>query len=139
MSQVESILHVENDPIDVVNVQRALARLELSIPVATARNGKEALELLRASGPDDAAQARLVLLDLGMPIMGGLEFLEELKADAALRAIPVVVLTASDRDEERRRAYELGVAGYVVKPLPFDEFVAAVDLVLRYWTLSLLP
>lgn len=139
MSQVESILHVENDPIDVVNVQRALARLEFSIPVATARNGKEALELLRASGPDDAAQARLVLLDLGMPIMGGLEFLEELKADAALRAIPVVVLTASDRDEERRRAYELGVAGYVVKPLPFDEFVAAVDLVLRYWTLSLLP
>jgi CheY-like chemotaxis protein len=81
----------------------------------------------------------LVLLDLGMPIMGGLEFLEAVRADETLRALPVVVLTSSDRDEERQRAYQLGVAGYFVKPLRFDRFVDVVDSILRYWGRSALP
>jgi CheY-like chemotaxis protein len=138
VSQLERILHVENDPIDVANLQRALARLDTTIPVTTARNGKEALERLHASGQEELPPT-LLLLDIGMPIMGGLEFLEALKNEEALRSIPVVVLTASLREEERQRAYDLGVAGYFFKPLRFGAFVTVVDSILRYWRRSAFP
>jgi CheY-like chemotaxis protein len=139
VSRLANILHVENDPIDVGNVRRALVRLDEPTSISTARNGKEALELLCGGGTQDAAPVSLVLLDLGMPIMGGLEFLEAVRAYETLRALPVVVLTSSDRDEERQRAYQLGVAGYFVKPLRFDRFVDVVDSILRYWSRSALP
>jgi hypothetical protein len=74
-----------------------------------------------------------------MPLMGGLEFLREVKADPAVRHIPVVVLTASRGESDLREAYELGAAGYVVKPLDFDAFVRAVSTVERYWTLCETP
>jgi CheY-like chemotaxis protein len=70
-----------------------------------------------------------------MPIMGGLEFLAELKNDARLRSIPVVVLSCSNQEVERRQAYQLGAAGYVLKPIGFDDFVAVVGRIQRYWTL----
>ena len=132
------ILLVEDDPLDVENLQRALALLKIGNPVRTARNGKEALDLLRTR-PADGSLPGLILLDLGMPIMGGLELLEVLKADARLRTIPAVVLSGSNRDAERRQAYELGAAGYVVKPIRFEDFVAAVGQVERYWALCELP
>ena len=134
MEKRASILHVEDDLVDVTNLQRAFARRGIANPLRAACNGEVALRLLRAAD-DTRIRPALILLDLGMPVMGGLELLEELKNDAALRAIPAVVLTASSREEEVSSAYELGAAGYVVKPIAFDDLVAAVDLVVRYWTL----
>jgi len=128
------ILHVEDDLVDVTNLQRAFARRGIANPLRAASNGEVALRLLRAADGTKIRPA-LILLDLGMPVMGGLELLQELKNDAALRAIPAVVLTASSREEEVSSAYELGAAGYVVKPIAFDDLAAAVDLVVRYWTL----
>jgi CheY-like chemotaxis protein len=128
------ILHVEDDLVDVTNLQRAFARRGIANPLRAAGNGEIALRLLRAAD-DTKIRPALILLDLGMPVMGGLELLRELKNDAALRAIPAVVLTASSREEEVSSAYELGVAGYVVKPIGFDDLAEAVDLVVRYWTL----
>jgi CheY-like chemotaxis protein len=129
------ILYVEDDPLDVENLKRAFALLEIANPLLTARNGKEALDLLRAEGETGPQLPGLVLLDLGMPIMTGLEFLAELKNDAKLRSIPVVVLSGSNREVERRQAYQLGAAGYVLKPIRFDDFVAVVGRIQGYWTL----
>jgi CheY-like chemotaxis protein len=128
------ILHVEDDLVDVTNLQRAFARRGITNPLRAAGNGEVALRQLRAAD-DTKIRPALILLDLGMPVMGGLELLKELKNDAALRAIPTVVLTASSREEEVSSAYELGAAGYVVKPIAFDDLAAAVELVVRYWTL----
>jgi hypothetical protein len=74
-----------------------------------------------------------------MPVLAGIEFLREIKSDPALRAIPVVVLSASRHDRDLQAAYELGVAGYVVKPMDFDGFVRAVGVVERYWALCEIP
>jgi CheY-like chemotaxis protein len=133
------ILCVEDDPLDVENLKRAFALLEITNPLLTARNGKEALDLLRAEGETGPQLPGLVLLDLGMPIMAGLQFLAELKNDARLRSIPVVVLSGSNREVERRQAYQLGAAGYVLKPIRFDDFVAVVGRIQRYWTLCESP
>ena len=134
MEKSAPILHVEDDLVDVTNLQRAFARRGIANSLQAASNGEVALRLLRATD-DTKIRPALILLDLGMPVMGGLELLHELKNDAVLRAIPAVVLTASSREEEVSSAYELGAAGYVVKPIAFDDLVAAVDLVVRYWTL----
>jgi len=129
------ILHVEDDPVDAGNLQRVFSRRGIRNPIYTVPNGERALVFLREVGADRVRRPAVILLDLGMPVMGGLELLEQLKADPALRSIPVVVFTASKREEERRRAYELGAAGYVVKPIEFDRFAEAIDVIERYWAL----
>ena len=134
MEKSAPILHVEDDLVDVTNLQRVFARRGIANPLQAAGNGEVALTLLRAAD-DTKIRPALILLDLGMPVMGGLEFLKELKSDAALRAIPVVVLSGSSQEKEVSGAYELGAAGYVVKPIALDGLAEAVDLVVRYWTL----
>lgn len=140
MDRTIPILHVEDDPVDVGNLQRACAREGIRNPLWAAANGEEALDLLRGKGPR-AGEARpgLILLDLSMPVMGGLEFLRAVKSDPELRAIPTVVLTASSQEEDRRHAYELGAAGYLVKPIEFDRFAEVVGAIDRYWTLCEAP
>jgi CheY-like chemotaxis protein len=81
----------------------------------------------------------LILLDLNMPKMGGLEFLQELRSDLDLRHLPVVILTTSKQDSDLVRAYEYNVAGYIVKPLNFSNFLETIDLLNRYWSLSEMP
>jgi len=136
MDRNVSILHVENDPVDVGNLQRACARLGVRNPLRAVGNGEQALDLLRRKGPD-ARELRpgLILLDLSMPVMGGLEFLRALKSDPELRVIPTVVLTASSHEADRRNAYALGAAGYLVKPMEFDRFAEVVGAIARYWAL----
>jgi len=133
------ILHVEDDPIDILNLRRAFSRCGIANPVRAAVNGEEALALLRGTRGEARSRPGLILLDLSMPAMGGLDFLRRAKADTELRQIPVVVLTASNHESDRRLAYELGASGYVVKPMDFDEFVRAVQVVERYWSLCELP
>ena len=133
------ILHVEDDPIDVGNLQRAFSRCGIANPVRSVASAVEALALLRGTGEAARLRPGIILLDLGLPGMGGLDLLEEIKADTSLRAIPVVVLSASRHPRDLESAYQLGVAGYVVKPMDFEGFVRAVAAVQQYWALCELP
>ena len=137
MSERElAILLVDDDSIDVMNVKRAFARSNLTNPIYEAKNGIEALEILRSG---TLPPRRLVLLDLNMPRMNGLEFLRALRADPELRATSVVVLTTSNEDRDKVAAYDLNVAGYLLKPVTFPSFVDLMASLNKYWTLVEMP
>ena len=106
-------------------------------PLYVAGDGIEALETLRAGQVPE--ERRLILLDLNMPRMNGLEFLRELRNDPELKAASVVVLTTSDDDRDRVEAYNLNVAGYILKPVTFENFCEAMATLNKYWTLVELP
>ncbi|MBV9388865.1 MAG: response regulator [Chroococcidiopsidaceae cyanobacterium CP_BM_ER_R8_30] len=137
-----NILLVEDDEVDVMNVRRAFKKNNIANPLYVAGNGLEALDMLRGSNgsyPLIPIERRLILLDLNMPKMNGIEFLRELRADLELRAIPVIVLTTSNEDRDKVEAYHLNVAGYILKPVTFSRFVEAVRTLDQYWTLSEMP
>lgn len=130
------ILLVEDDALDVMNVRRAFKQNKLTNTIHVAQNGLEALEMLR----NGALPARhLVLLDLNMPKMNGIEFLRELRADPNLQTTSVVVLTTSNEDRDRIEAYKLNVAGYLLKPVTFPSFVDLMAALNKYWTLVEMP
>lgn len=132
-----NILLVEDDDIDVMTVQRAFRKNNISNPLKVAGNGIEALEMLR--GGEIPPLNRIILLDINMPRMDGIEFLRELRADPELRATTVVVLTTSNEDRDRVQAYELNVAGYLLKPVTFLNFVEIMAALNKYWTLMEFP
>ena len=136
-----SVLLVDDDEVDVMTVRRAFKKNNITHPLYVASNGLEALELLsNNTWPKWLPEGRrLILLDLNMPKMNGIEFLRELRADPALRAIPVIVLTTSNEDKDKVEAYNLNVAGYIIKPVTFSKFVQAMATLNKYWTLSELP
>ena len=136
-----NILLVEDDEVDVMNVQRALKKNNSTATLVRAANGIEALAMLRSAShiPQKHHSRLLILLDLNMPEMGGLEFLKELRADPALRNLPVVILTTSMQDSEIAAAYEYHVAGYIIKSITFSRFVEKIDALNRYWSMSELP
>jgi CheY-like chemotaxis protein len=135
-----SLLVVDDDDVDVMNVKRALKRNDLSLPVDRAANGLEALEFLnqkfQASGTVDKL---VILLDLNMPKMNGIEFLRAIRSDERFRVLPVIVLTTSDQQQDLEAAYDLNVAGYIVKPVEFQSFVEAMKIVSCYWSLCAMP
>ena len=131
------ILLVDDDDVDVMTVQRAFERSRITNPLHVASNGLAGLEKLRDGSI--ASYRRLVLLDLNMPKMNGIEFLRELRADPQLRTTSVVVLTTSDEERDKVEAYELGVAGYLVKPVTFVDFVELMATLNKYWTLVEMP
>ncbi len=132
-----NILLVEDDDIDVMNVRRAFAKGNIQSPLFHAGDGLATLDMLR--GAALPRERRLVLLDLNMPRMNGIEFLRELRADPALRSTTVVVLTTSHADRDLIEAYGLHVAGYLVKPVRFAAFVELMTAVHRYWSLMEMP
>jgi CheY-like chemotaxis protein len=139
----EKLLHillVDDDEVDVMNVQRAFKKNNISNPLYVANNGLEALELLRGQGGQPIrGTRRLVLLDLNMPKMNGLEFLRAIRDDPQLRSLTVVVLTTSDDERDRIEAYNLNVAGYILKPVTFTAFVEAMATLNKYWTINEFP
>jgi CheY-like chemotaxis protein len=132
-----NVLLVEDDQVDVMNVQRAFKKNEIANPLWTAGNGVEALEKLRSG--ELSLSRLLILLDLNMPRMNGIEFLRNLRADEELRHLPVVVLTTSDDERDRVEAYHFNVAGYIVKPVTFVNFCEAIATLNKYWTLVEMP
>ncbi|NJD05069.1 MAG: response regulator [Methylococcaceae bacterium] len=136
--KVESkfILLVEDDQVDAMTVRRALKELRVTNRLEHVENGEEALAFLRVPG---RARPCIVLLDLNMPIMNGIEFLQVAKADPALKRIPVIVLTTSEEQRDVVESFDLGVAGYMRKPVDYREFVETVRSIDTYWTLSELP
>lgn len=140
--RLTNILLVEDDEVDIMNVKRAFKKANIRSPLYIARNGLEALEMLKDSGdkpPLFPKDRRLILLDLNMPKMGGIEFLRRLRANPDLKLIPVVVLTTSDRDRDLVDAYELNVAGYLLKPVSFAKFVDMMLSFTHYWETSEIP
>ena len=135
--RVLNILLVEDDEVDVMNVRRAFERNNVSNPLFVAGNGLEALSMLRSDEmPKDR---RLILLDLNMPKMNGIEFLQALRSDPELAALPVVVLTTSNDDQDKIDAYTLTVAGYLLKPVTFSNFCERMTTLNKYWTLVEMP
>src|SRR6185437_9826137 len=132
-----NMLLVEDDELNVSNVRRAIKKNNIANDLYVAGNGLEALEMLRSGAVP--RERRIVLLDLNMPKMGGIEFLRELRADPELHATSVVVLTTSDEERDRVEAYNLNVAGYILKPVTLLAFVDLMATLNRYWSVSELP
>jgi len=136
MSELGRILVVEDDPRDVELTLTALAEYKLANEVVLARDGKEALDYLHcreqfASRPDESPA--VILLDLKLPKVNGLEVLQKIRSDERLKIIPVVVLTSSHEERDMFTSYQLGVNAYVVKPVDFHEFVNAVKELGMFW------
>ncbi len=135
-----SILLVEDDQVDVMNVKRAFRKNNIKTPLYVAWDGIEALEMLR--GPRSSELEifpKIVLLDINMPRMNGIELLREIRGDDKLSKLLVFVLTTSSNDEDIINAYSLNVAGYILKPVTFDKFVEAVSTLSKFWNINELP
>ncbi|MDB9781806.1 response regulator [Winogradskyella sp.] len=127
-----SVLLVEDDLIEVMKLVRATKSLLLNHQINEASNGEEALKILQKKDnlPD------IILLDLNMPKISGIEFLKILKLDERLKYIPTIVLTTSNNQRDLLECYKIGIAGYVLKPLKYDEYVSKIDKLLSYWSVN---
>jgi CheY-like chemotaxis protein len=135
-----TILLVDDDKVDAMAVKRSFRDLKIANPIVEAHDGIEALERLRGeNGLEKLSSPHLVLLDLNMPRMGGIEFLDELRRDPELRPTLVFVMTTSAAEEDRMRAYDKNVAGYVLKHRPGQTFLEAVALMANYWRVIEFP
>lgn len=132
----KAILLVEDDQVDAMTVRRALKELHVANRLEHVENGEEALAYLRDS---EKERPCLILLDINMPVMNGIEFLQAVKAAPELKRIPVVALTTSDEQKDKVETFELGVAGYMRKPVDYQQFVEIIRTIDAYWTLSESP
>jgi CheY-like chemotaxis protein len=136
MRSSRPILLVDDDNAEMITVKRALNELNVHNELVHHLDGENALNYLR----DDANRNPcVILLDLNMPKMKGVDFLAAIKADAELKQIPVIILTVSNDEDDKMKCFELCAAGYIVKPATYEEFINAMDTLDAYWTLSELP
>ena len=139
ISQAIDIILVEDNPADIELTLRALRKNNITNQVVTLRDGEEALDYLFARGQYQGRppqrSPRLILLDLKLPKVDGLEVLKAIKADETLKLIPVVVLTSSREEADLFHSYKLGVNSYIVKPVDFDQFIKVVQELDLYWLL----
>jgi len=137
MSEIPlSIMLVEDDEVDIMNVKRAFKKNNITNPIMVARNGLEALDMLTKPG---IALPKVIILDINMPRMNGIELLKEIRKDENLKMISVFVMTTSNQDSDKIKAYDLNVAGYILKPLSFEKFVTSVATLNSYWSLCERP
>lgn len=136
MKTLKPILIVEDDMVDAMTVKRALNDIHVSNRIVIIENGEAALDYLNDSVEEKPC---IILLDLNMPKMNGIEFLKIVKADDRFKTIPVVVLTTSKEDEDRMESFAQSVAGYMIKPVDYKQFVDTVKTIDLYWSLSELP
>ena len=141
MSEPIPILLVEDNPADAELTLRAFRRRKLANPIAVARDGGEALDYVyrRGAFAGGAPVPGLILLDLRLPKVDGLEVLRQLKSHPVYRSIPVVVLTTSAEDRDIKRSYDLGAASYIIKPVEFEKFQEVVERIDLYWILTNVP
>jgi CheY-like chemotaxis protein len=141
MNNMVNILQIDDDEVDCMNLVRAFKKNNILNPLHIAHNGVEALDKLRGSNGAEriSPTPRVILLDINMPKMNGIEFLKEIRADKDLHNLSVFVMTTSNSDKDIVDAYEYNVAGYIVKPISFDKFVAAVSTLNNFWQLCEQP
>ncbi|MBT7240674.1 MAG: response regulator [Flavobacteriaceae bacterium] len=123
-----TILLIEDDAIEILKFNRSLIKLREVHELIEAHNGENALDVLAEN-----SQIDLILLDLNMPKMNGFEFLKQLRTDPNLKYIPTVVLTTSINRSDLKQAYSIGIAGYLVKPLKYEDYVLKIASLLNYW------
>ncbi|SDW33887.1 response regulator [Flavobacterium degerlachei] len=131
-NRLVNILLVEDDEVDVMNVKRAFAKNNIQNPLFVAGNGVEALEMLNNS---IVPLPRIIILDINMPKMNGIEFLRLMREDDKFKNISVFVMTTSNEDSDKIDAYNLNVAGYILKPLSFEKFLSSVATLKNFWQL----
>ncbi|MCK5741974.1 MAG: response regulator [Chlorobi bacterium] len=136
MKSRRPIMIVEDDKIDVMTIKRALKEIKVSNKIIHRENGEDALAYLTDSNNEMPC---IVLLDLNMPRMNGIEFLEKRKDIDSLKIIPVVVLTTSKEEKDRLSSFQYGIAGYMIKPVDYIQFIDVMRTIDLYWTLSELP
>ncbi|KAA2216640.1 MULTISPECIES: response regulator [Maribacter] len=126
------ILLIEDDTIEIMKLERTVSKLEVNHKITQAKNGEAALEFLNSENrlPD------IILLDLNMPRMSGIEFLNILKEDDKLRYLPTIVLTTSENRVDLLECYKIGIAGYVIKPLKYEDYEHKLKRVLEYWDIN---
>jgi len=141
MDKQVSILLVDDDEVDCMNVQRAFKKSNISNPLVIAHDGIEGLDLLRGTNGVNKIDPlpRIILLDINMPRMNGLEFLKEIRADKDLHTMSVFIMTTSNDEKDRFEAYNYNVAGYIIKPISFENFVGAVSILNNFWQLCEQP
>ena len=132
IQKLVNILLVEDDEIDVMNVKRAFTKNNIKNELFVAGNGVEALDMLRSK---IIPLPRIIILDINMPKMNGIEFLKILREDENLKNISVFVMTTSNEDSDKINAYNLNVAGYILKPLSFEKFINSVATLKNFWSL----
>ncbi len=136
MQTLKPILLVEDDSVDAMTVKRAMRDLHVTNSVMHSVNGEEAMKYLT---DPDKEKPFVILLDLNMPKMSGIEFLKIIKTNAYLKMIPVIVLTTSKEKRDVFDSFELGAAGYMIKPVDYTKFVEVISTVMFYWNSSELP
>ena len=136
MRNLKPILLVEDGRVDTMITQRAFKELKIPNQLLATGNGEEALAYLK---DENTEKPCLVLLDLNMPRMNGIEFLEIIKQDDNLKKIPVIILTTSNEKKDKIESFRLSVAGYMVKPIEYKQFVEMIKTIDVYWTTSELP
>ena len=124
------ILLIDDDIIEIMKLKRAILKLKLNHEVIEAKNGEDALEILS----DKAKIPDIILLDLNMPKLNGLEFLAILKNNEVLKYIPTIILSTSKNRTDVLESYKIGIAGYVLKPLKYEDYIDKINLILSYWS-----
>lgn len=132
MTRSLNILLIEDDAIEVMKFNRVLSKLELKHKIIESNNGEEALEILKVKQiiPD------IIILDLNMPKLSGIEFLTILKNDEILKYIPAIVLSTSSNHRDMLECYKIGIAGYILKPLKYEDYVSRINRLLDYWSIN---
>lgn len=127
-----NILLIDDDMIEIMKLNRTISSLKLNHNIVEANNGEEALKILEKKDtlPD------IILLDLNMPKINGIEFLSILKNDEVLKYIPTIILTTSNNQKDLLECYKIGIAGYVIKPLKYEDYVSKIERVLNYWSVN---
>ncbi len=130
MNRPKPILLVEDDDVDAATIEQTLAELRVANPLIRKTDGEEALEYLNSTANP---RPGIIFLDLNMPKIDGIELLQIIKVDERLRKIPVVVLTVSRYEQDKVETFNLAVAGYIIKPVDYEEFLASMNTVVEYW------
>lgn len=129
---VLKVLLIEDDTIEIMKLNRTISTLNLNHKIIEARNGEDALIILE----DTANLPDIILLDLNMPKINGIEFLTILKNNDTLKFIPTIILTTSNNKKDVLECYKIGISGYVLKPLKYEEYVAKIEKLLAYWSIN---
>ena len=132
MDKILKVMLIEDDMIEIMKLNRTIGKLKLKHTIIEANNGEEALELL--SEKDNLHD--IILLDLNMPKINGIEFLNILKNDESLKYIPTVILTTSNNHKDLHECFKIGVSGYVLKPLKYEVYVEKIEKILSYWSIN---
>lgn len=132
MSKALNILLIEDDEIEVMKFNRVVGSMKINHKIIEANNGEDAIEILKIKDvvPD------IIVLDLNMPKINGIEFLGILKADDYLKYIPTIILSTSNNQKDLLECYRIGIAGYVIKPLKYDDYVERITKLIEYWSVN---